>query len=84
MDSPDTDEHVTGGEEDDGSLRVLEPPGVDQERAHCDQGDGEADDGPRRQPRLGELPLLLAEVGRLARDGAVEHSPCRHLLRERG
>ena len=52
------DQEVAKRQEHDGSLGVVEPGGVHEEGGECEGGGETAEDGPDRDPELGELPVL--------------------------
>ena len=55
------DHQIAEGQVHDGTLRVVEPPRVHQERGEGGGRGEAAEDGPDGQPQLGELSVLRGE-----------------------
>ena len=72
----DGHEHVARGQEDDGSLRVLEALHVDEESGDRGESWHEAQHGPKSDPKRGERSLVVRKVGVVARHGAVRDLSC--------
>ena len=65
-DVADADHGVAGAEEDDRPLWVAEPLHVDEVRCHGHEGRHAAECRPERDPELGEVSFVAAEVGSVA------------------